>query len=178
MKLSLRRVARLVFGLCLLMILFGGFLSPVHAAEPNAELAWAWAVNCPCTSCECTPAKNCGCLVTIAALAEPVGYQEVQVCENGKCKIVRVPVYANTPATAQKSEPLAVAWSNASAAGNCAGGQCFAPTTVQGYGAGASYAAPSGGYQLFRPVQNLREWNQSRPRLFGGNRGRGSCCGG
>lgn len=177
MRLSLRRVARLAFGFCLLMMFFAGFLSPLRAAEPNAELAWAWSVNCPCTSCECSPAKNCGCLTTASAAAEPVGYQEVQVCEGGKCKIVRVPVYAS----AQKSEPPAVAWSNYTAAGNCANGQCFTPTTVQGFG--ASSAAPSygaGGYQLFRPFQNLRTWNENRPKLFGGFRGRGGCgsCGG
>lgn len=177
MRLSIRRAIRLAFGLCLVMVLFGGFLSPLRAAEPNAELAWAWAVNCPCAPCDCTPAKNCGCTVPTSAAAEPVGYQEVQVCEGGKCKIVRVPVYASP----QKSEPLA--WPNYTAAssGNCAAGQCFTPTTVSGFGAGASYAEPSGGFRAFRPVQNFREWNQSRPKLFGGFRGgRGGCgsCGG
>lgn len=162
MRLSLVRLARFVFGFCLLLLLFGSMSSPLRAAGSNLELAWAWSVNCPCSGgCECTPASNCGCLPTVSVRAEPVGFREVQVCENGTCKIVRVPVYA----PAQMSEPMSSVWAN-STAGDCVGGTCFQSTTVNG----------SGGRLAFRSVQNARTWKENRLRLFGGNRLFGGCC--
>lgn len=174
MRLSLRRMVRLVFALAVFAFFFG-FLSPLRAAEPstaNAALAWAWSVNCPCANgCQCSPGNGCGCELSAAKIAaSPVAYRDVQVCEDGKCKIVRVPL-----GSTQNSEPFFVS----TYAADCAGGSCSLPTTVRGstYGA-ASGASGASGFKLFHPFQNLQHWNQSRPKLFNGGRLFGGKCGG
>ncbi len=201
MKLSLLRLAVATALVVTMFTALTGTATAADAKTDPAALAWAWAVNnnCPCDSCKCTPADNCGCLSKIAApytapAATPqvIGYNEVQVCENGRCKIVRVPVYASTPTPptyaapqAQKSEPVIVQANYTAAGAPCVSGNCASgPTTVQGsYSAPAAYTdtGASSGRTGFHPFQNLRERvqerRQNRGGFFGGRGGCGSCGG-
>jgi hypothetical protein len=191
MRLSLLRLA---VATALVVTMFTAFTGTATAADAKTDpaLAWAWAVNCPCVSCDCTPAKNCGsanCPAVLAAKTanaapQVIGYREVQVCEGGTCKLVRVPVYGTAP-TAQKSEPvvLQAGYSYPTAAGvPCASGNCGSGlTTVQGsYNAG-SFGATAGACSsgssgerkgFFARIQERRE---NRGGFFGGRGGCSSC---
>lgn len=122
---------------------------------------------CTCKPCECDGS-------TVRAAVPAVEYEAVQVCENGVCRIyyVQKPSQKSDPKSAKVKPPAPTPQPpTVTPVGEC--GTC----------GGGSYTAPveSGRvFHGFHPFQRLREWNQNRPKLFGGGRLRGGCssCGG